>query len=185
MLHRLVSVARAELLSWNGRLTIALALSRALPDLVGSRLRGLLLRLAGCDIGKGVIIGGRIDVAGRRPAAPRLRLGTATFVNAGCRFDVSAEITIGENVSVGHEVLVLTQTHEIGLSGHRAGVLRARPVVIEDGCWIGARAVILPGVRVGRGAIVAAGAVVTGDVPPDTLVAGVPAHPIRSLADDG
>jgi acetyltransferase-like isoleucine patch superfamily enzyme len=57
----------------------------------------------------------------------------------------------------------------------------ARPVVVEDGAWIGMAALILPGVRIGAGAVVSAGAVVTSDVPPDTLVAGNPAAVVRSL----
>jgi acetyltransferase-like isoleucine patch superfamily enzyme len=63
----------------------------------------------------------------------------------------------------------------------RGGERYSRPVVVEDGVWVGACATILPGVTLGRGSVVAAGALVARDVPPHTLVAGVPARPIKSL----
>ena len=101
----------------------------------------------------------------------------------GNYFDVSADIELGNDVAVGQQVLILTQTHRLGPSERRADVLTSAPVTIGDGCWIGARAVILPGVTIGPGAVVAAGAVVREDVPPDVLVAGVPARPVRELGD--
>lgn len=88
-------------------------------------------------------------------------------------FDLHAEIVVGDYVSLGQQVMLLTWTAETGLP--------PRPVRIEAGVWLGARSIILPGVTVGRGAIVAAGAVVAEDVPPDTLVGGVPAGVIRLL----
>lgn len=94
---------------------------------------------------------------------------------------VEGGTTIGKGVSIGPNAMVLTQTHELGWKARRAGKAVRRPVTIGDGCWIGAGAIILPGVTVNRGSIVAAGAVVTKDVPPHTLVAGVPARPVRTL----
>lgn len=94
---------------------------------------------------------------------------------------VEGGTTIGKGVSIGPNAMVLTQTHDIGWKARRAGKARRLPVTIGDGCWIGAGAIVLPGVTVNRGSIVAAGAVVTKDVPPHTLVAGVPARPMRTL----
>jgi maltose O-acetyltransferase len=112
---------------------------------------------------------------------PALSVGPRTYVNRGCFFDTSAPISVGADCALGMQVLVCTSTHEIGDSRRRSGRLASSPVHIEDGCWIGARAVLLPGVRVGRGCIVAAGAVVTRDCEPDGLYAGNPAVRIRDL----
>ena len=81
-------------------------------------------------------------------------------------------------------VIIITDDHEIGPPWHRCGDRVARPVVIEDGVWIGARVTLLPGVTIGRGSVVAAGAVVNKDVPPNTLVGGVPARILRTLPGD-
>ncbi|NTU65300.1 MAG: hypothetical protein HGB05_18340 [Chloroflexi bacterium] len=68
-------------------------------------------------------------------------------------------------------------------SDQRAGATFSAPVTIQDGTWLGARCIVLPGVTVGRGSVVGAGSVVTKDVPPNTLVGGVPAKVIRSIND--
>jgi len=86
-------------------------------------------------------------------------------------------------VSIGHHVVLVTAAHDLGPSGGRAGPGRALGIVIEDGCWIGARTTILPGVRIGTGSVVAAGSLVAADVPPNKLVGGVPARMIKSLPD--
>jgi acetyltransferase-like isoleucine patch superfamily enzyme len=102
-------------------------------------------------------------------------------VNDGVRLDTSAGITIGDNVAIGHGVAIVTSSHEIGDRHRRSMALTAESVVIGSGSWIGARAVILPGVTVGEGAIVAAGAVVVRSVAPSTLVGGAPARLISEL----
>ena len=93
----------------------------------------------------------------------------------GCFLNLGADITIGNFVGFGQQVMILTETHDIGTPEYRSGQLRPKPVTIGSGCWIGARATILPGVTIGDGAIVAAGAVVTKNVPPHTIVGGIPA----------
>lgn len=90
-------------------------------------------------------------------------------------------LTIGNNVSIAGEVRIYTMQHDID-SPTFAEV--AAPVTIEDYAVIGTRVIILPGVTIGRGAVVASGAVVTHDVPPFTLVAGVPAKAVRKRSDD-
>jgi maltose O-acetyltransferase len=169
---------------WNGArplLQIALALTRVLPDLVGNRSRATLLRLVGVKIGRGTVIGGGIRVVGIGRCQDRLSIGERCWVNAGCYFDVSDRVDIGDDVAIGQQVLLLTQSHQVGRPTRRAGSLITGPIRIANGCWLGARSVVLPGVSIGRGAIVAAGAVVTADVAPDTMVGGVPARAIRSL----
>lgn len=144
-------------------------------SLVPVRARWRLLRLYGlkidgCHISPHVWIG-----------STRLSVGRDTFINYGCMFNTSAPITIGRNCDLGMQVLIATSTHEIGPAGRRAGAAIARPVVIEDGCWVGARVTILPGVTIGSGSVVAAGAVVTEDLTPNGVYAGVPAKRIKDL----
>jgi acetyltransferase-like isoleucine patch superfamily enzyme len=78
-------------------------------------------------------------------------------------------------------VLLLTGGHVIGPPGRRAAELTCEPIVVGTGAWLGARVTVLPGVTIGDGAVVAAGAVVTRDVAPHTVVAGVPARHLNDL----
>jgi maltose O-acetyltransferase len=109
-------------------------------------------------------------------------IGARTRINRGCCLDVRGQLLIGHDVSVSPEVMILTGQH-----GHdRPGFpFETRPVVIEDHVWIGSRAVILPGTSLGRGAVVAAGAVVSGRVAPMTVVGGVPARPLAVRPEQG
>ncbi|MEW6491547.1 MAG: acyltransferase [Cyanobacteriota bacterium] len=104
-----------------------------------------------------------------------LKLGKNSVINQKCRLDNRGGITIGENVSISAEVCILTADHDLQCCNFTG---RTRPVYIEDYVFIGTRAMILPGVTLGKGCAVAAGAVVTKSVPPFTIVAGVPAKPI-------
>jgi maltose O-acetyltransferase len=177
-------IARAvgeDFREWQPRLWTALTIGRVLPPYVGVRIRVRLLRFAGATIGRRTVIGGRLCVAGSSTAAQHLTIGDDCFINDGVRFDTAARITIGDHVAIGHDVLVLTASHGVGTPERRADLLTADPVRIEDGAWLGSRSIVMPGVTIGRGAVVGAGAVVTTSVPPDTLVAGVPARPVKSL----
>jgi acetyltransferase-like isoleucine patch superfamily enzyme len=149
-----------------------------LPRYTGARLRARILRAAGFDVARSAVFCDMPVIRGTRDLRHLLHIGPDVFVNIGCVFDVNARIEIGEAVQLAHQVLLLTTTHEIGPPALRAGKHVIAPVRIGPGAWLGARSVILPGVTVGAGAIVAAGAVVTRDVPPDTLVGGVPAKAI-------
>ena len=102
----------------------------------------------------------------------RLVIGRNSVINAKCRIDTRAEVFIGDNVSISQEVLILTADHILN-SPDFAG--RERAVIIKDYAWIGTRVTILPGVTIGRGAVVAAGAVVTKDVADFAIVGGIPA----------
>lgn len=111
----------------------------------------------------------------------RVKFGADGMVNGGCQFENRELVTVGDRVYFGPQVFVGTSTHEIGSELQRAGNYRGREVTIGDGCWIGARAVILPGVDVAAGCIIAAGAVVTQSTTPNGLYAGVPAVRKRDL----
>lgn len=117
------------------------------------------------------------------------RFGSGSQVSLGNRSGIGAfaelvgAVEIGDQVMMGPEVLVMTQNHCIDRTDIPMmvqGLTESRQVVIEDDVWIGARAVIMPGVRVGRGSVVAAGAIVTKSVPPMSIVGGNPARVIRS-----
>ncbi|MEM9998211.1 MAG: acyltransferase [Bacteroidota bacterium] len=112
-----------------------------------------------------------------------IRIGARSFINHGASLSARAGITIGENVQIAPHVVVMdSDFHAVGdlsNAGKRA------PIVIEDDAWLAIRSTVLKGVTIGRGAVVAAGAVVVKDVPPYTVVAGVPAKVIRTLKGEG
>lgn len=108
-----------------------------------------------------------------------IKFGKNVFLNSGCRFQDQGGITIGDNSLIGHNVVLATLNHDFEPS-HR-GNLHPAPIVIGKHVWIGANATVCPGVTIGDGAIVAAGSVVTRDVPENTLVGGVPAKIIRRI----
>jgi maltose O-acetyltransferase len=115
---------------------------------------------------------------------PKVRIGKGSFVNFRCFFDSRmAAIEIGEECEIGMEVLFCGTTHQTGSRRHRCGVVVGKPVVVGDGCWIGARATILPGVTIGEGCIIGAGAVVASDCQKNGLYAGVPARRIKDLPE--
>ena len=109
-----------------------------------------------------------------------LRFGRNVFVNHGCTAMDFGGIDIGDDVMIGPNVQLLSSGHPLDPETRRSQVTRA-PIRIGRGVWIAAGAIVLQGVTVGDDAVVAAGAVVTKDVPPRTLVAGVPAQFIRQL----
>jgi maltose O-acetyltransferase len=143
---------------------------------VGLRVR--LLRRLGLTIGDGAVILSHCWWGGRE-----VTVGRDVFIGTRCLFDTTAPITIGDRVAIAAEVSIVTGNHRLGPSHHRTGADDARAVVIEEGCGIGARAVILPGVTVRRGCVIGAGSVVAADTDADGLYLGVPARRVRNLAE--
>jgi serine acetyltransferase len=119
------------------------------------------------------------------PKQNKISIDQATYLNRFTMLDAHSQISIGRNCMIGPYCYITDANH-----GRAPGVLvkdqqmEPRPVVIEDDVWLGARVVVLPGVRLGRGCVIGAGAVVTHDVPPGAVFAGVPAVSIghRSAA---
>ena len=109
-----------------------------------------------------------------------LKLGEYVFINSGCRFQDQGGITIGDGALIGHNVVMATINH--GLEPERRGDNIPAPIVLGRNVWIGANATILSGVTIGDNAVVAAGSVVTKDVPANMVVAGVPAKVIKSVS---
>lgn len=110
----------------------------------------------------------------------RLRVGAGVFINHGCTLNDMGGIEIGDDTLLGPNVSLLTSGHPTAVADRQAGITVA-PIRIGSDVWIGAGAIVVGGVTIGDGAVVAAGAVVTRDVPPATLVAGVPARAVRAL----
>lgn len=109
-----------------------------------------------------------------------ISVGRAVFIGAQCAFTGHATIDIADEVMIAHKVNLVTAGHPVE-PGRRRECIIAEPITIGPNVWIGAAATVLPGVNIGEGAVVAAGAVVTRDVPAATLVAGVPAAVVRAL----
>jgi len=112
-----------------------------------------------------------------------IQVGHKVFINQCCTLYDMGGVDIADHVMIGPNVNIITTGHPLQPSQRRAYV-EAKPIVIEKNVWIATGATILGGVVVGENSVVAAGAVVTKDVPPNSVVAGVPAKVIRSLEDD-
>jgi maltose O-acetyltransferase len=135
-----------------------------LPELIGSLGEGAeILAPLHCDYGSNTTVGAR------------------TFMNWGTKILDCAPVTVGEGVLIAAGVQLIAATHPLDPEQRRAGWELARPVTIGDGAWLGSGVLVLPGVTVGEEAVVGAGAVVTRDVAPRTVVAGNPARVIRTL----
>lgn len=110
------------------------------------------------------------------------KVGKGVFVNFGCTFLDRGGITLGDDVFIGPNVQLITENHPEQPQNRRN--VYARPISIGRKVWIGAGAIILPGVTVGENSIVGAGAVVKKDVPANVIVAGVPAKIVREIKTD-
>ena len=179
--RRVLRALAEEVAQFRCSLLIGAWVGRVLPSGTGARTRAAALRSVGVEIGRGTVIAGALDLVGHTDPRRNFSIGEHGFVNAGCHVDASARVTIGDHVAIARDVLIITHTHAVGSAGRRAAELVSSPVHVGNGCWIGARVTVLPGVTIGDGAVVAAGAVVVDDVPPDAVVAGVPSRVVRRL----
>lgn len=106
-------------------------------------------------------------------------LGEGVFINCACQFQDQGKISIGKDSLIGPKVVIATINH--GLSPDKRRELRFSPVIIGENVWIGASAVILPGVTIGDNCVIGAGAVVNKDIPKNSVAVGVPAKIVRTL----
>lgn len=111
-----------------------------------------------------------------------ISIGKNVFINSGCKFQDQGGITIEDGVLIGHNVTLLTLNHEEDPACRQN--LHAAPITIGRNAWLGANVTVLPGVSIGEGSIVGAGAVVTKDVPANAVVVGVPAKVIKTITGD-
>ncbi len=181
LLCRVRNLIQSELGAGAPGLWLVNTLPRLFPRGSFGRLRTCLYRLLGMRVGKSTLIVGAMTIGGSSRASELVSIGAHCFINSYAYLEASAPVVIQDRVTIGHHVMIITSDHAIGPRGHRAGAVKPAPVTIESGAWIGARVVLLPGVTIGAGAVVAAGALVTKNVPPDHLVGGVPARLIRVL----
>jgi acetyltransferase-like isoleucine patch superfamily enzyme len=142
-------------------------------------------------LGNNVLIDGKCSFhfAARFSSEPSLSVGDYTGISHACSFTVGKSISIGSHCKIAENVSIFDSPgHPADPAARLAGAPVAadevKPVLIEDNVWIGRRAIIMPGVTIGQGSIIAAGAVVMTSVPPNTIVAGNPARQIRKLVSE-
>ena len=145
-----------------------------------------LVRPEHIKIGSRVYVGPGCWLLTHEPAG-RLEIGSDTSISGYCVFSAAAEVRIGRSVLFARNVYVADHRH--GFDDPVRPIVdqpltEIRPVKVEDGAWLGQNVVLLPGVTVGRGAVVGANSVIRQDVPPRSVVAGTPGRVIRRLASE-
>lgn len=150
----------------------ATAVFTKFPPFVAARAVTFSLRAAGVQIGSSTVFWGMPELVGTGNFFERLRIGTYGGFNARCYFDLTDTVTIGDHVAVGQDVMFLTRTQDVTDATHRGKSSGSAPIEVGNGAWIGARCTILPGVKIGAGAVVGASVVVAKDVPPNILLMG-------------
>lgn len=161
--------------SWRRESILAMQRSSLLPLTHRARALSLL----------GVTVGATVSVYPglRLQHGTGLSIGSNSLINADCFISAAARVDIGANVWIADGVSLNTATHRIGEGSRRAGEVIRLPIRVGDGSWIGSRSVILGGVTIGSGCVVAAGSVVIRDCEANSLYAGVPAVLKRRLQD--
>lgn len=139
------------------------------------RARLALLRATGLEFGHGTFL-----------SPPAMFKGTHVVTGPGCYLNSGlfvgrGALTLGRNVFVGPDVMFITSSHELGPATRRAGKDIKEPITVGDGVWIGGRAVILGGVHIASGCVIAAASLVTKDTEPNGLYVGAPARRVRDL----
>jgi maltose O-acetyltransferase len=181
---RLARASLEEVVPVHPRKIVAESLASLFPSQTFNRTRTALLRAAGVRVGDRSLLQGPIRLTGNGNPCELLSIGEDTLITGVLHADLGAPIRIGRSVRIGHDVSLLTVNHAIGERWLRSGTSIFGAIEIGDGAWIASRVTVLPGVKIGAGSVVAAGAVVTRDVEPNTLVAGVPARVVRRLDEE-
>lgn len=137
------------------------------------------MRILSLDISDSAVV-----CSGVKFKTRNVHIGNHSLINDNCHFYTAknGKIYIGDNVKFAFDVTVATPTHEIGSEIQRCGKAEQRDVFIGDGCWIGMRAVILPGVHIAPGCVVGGGTVVVKDCEKNGLYVGAPARLVRMLS---
>jgi maltose O-acetyltransferase len=164
-----------ELTNHGGRawaLRAATGLFERCPPFVAARAVTLALRGLGVQIGSATVFWGMPRLVGPGDVASRLRVGTFGGFNARCFFELAAQVTIGDHVAVGQDVMFLTRTRDTTNPDQRGRCSGSAPIEVGNGAWLGARCTIMPGVKIGAGSVIGASVVVNKDVPANMLLMG-------------
>lgn len=153
------------------RVTFRLNSSYHTPD----EVRGLLSELFGYTVPETL----RVFPPFYSDFGKNIHVGENVFINACCHFQDHGGVTLGDGCQIGHNVVFATLNH--GLQPEERGITYPAPIVLGNNVWVGSNSTILQGVTIGDNAVTAAGAVVTKDVEPGTIVGGVPARFIKKL----
>lgn len=143
------------------------------------KVRALFSELTGQEVDESFLLIPPFFTAG----GDEIRVGRNVFINHNCTFYDLGGLDIGDDVMIGPNVSLITASHPLDPSERRSTTI-GKPIVIERNIWIAAGAIVIGGVTVGENSVIAAGWVVTKDVPPNTLVGGNPARVIRSIGED-
>lgn len=111
----------------------------------------------------------------------KLKVGANSYINYRVFLDLGSDIVIGNNVSIAFNCTFINSTHEIGDANQRAGLGIVKKIIVEDGCWIGARTTIMPGVTIRKGCVIGSDSLVLADTEPNGLYVGHPAKRIKDL----
>jgi acetyltransferase-like isoleucine patch superfamily enzyme len=166
--------------------TFSVLASGAFAEFGRSSVIQMPVRLAGeprIHVGSGVFVGAGswLQTLGDSPDI-RLEIGDGTSIAGNCVISAAVEVRLGRDVLLARNVYISDHIHayaNISRPVISQGVDKLAPVAVEDGAWLGQNVVVCPGVRIGRGAVVGANAVVTDDVPPYTLAVGAPARVVK------
>ncbi len=175
-----------------GTARVAIATTRARIALRSCGEVGYAPRLFGrvrVSGGEGIHVGERLlMIAGTAPCelsthdGGRLEIGHRVFINYGSSISAHTRVRIGDDCKIGQHAIILDcDYHELEDPLHYGGHGESLPVVLEAGVWLGARVTVLKGVTIGRSSVIAAGSVVTRDIPPCVLAGGMPAKVLRPL----
>ncbi len=136
----------------------------------------LFARITAKPVGENV----RIETPFYTDFGKNITVGSNVFINAGCKFQDQGGIVIGDGAFIGHNVVLATLDHD--MNPEKRHLLHPAPIRIGNRVWIGANAVVTKGVTIGDNSIIAAGAVVTHDIPANVVAAGIPARVRRTLS---
>lgn len=144
---------------------------------LGAILRAIIMKKLGFRIGDGAVIKNNVIFPDKKSL---ITIGKGTYINKNVIF-TAGEITLGNNCQIGHNTIFCSSYHELETDFKKLRPLLSRPIEVEDFVWIGCNVTVLPGIKIGRGAVIGAGAIVTKDIPENSLAVGNPARVIRTI----
>lgn len=177
VVRRLSSIKRKNIYNVKNILLNGVASSLFTPPL----LRKFIYKRLGYKIGKGSIIYHQCFCGVGNGNKGRLTMGDYSYINYRCFLDLGDDVIIGNHVSVAFGCTFINSSHKMGDEIQRAGKSYAAKIVIEDGCWIGARTTIMPEVKIKKGCVIGSDSLVLTDTEPNGLYVGHPAKRIRTL----